>query len=64
MRDFANRVLAATPDELKQPALMYHARGIEQARVAEALGVSRRTVLYRLAEFTRRAMRMQEIAEA
>ena len=63
-RDFANRVLAATPDELKQPALMYHARGIEQARVAEALGVSRRTVLYRLAEFTRRAMRMQEIAEA
>ena len=63
-RDFANRVLAATPDELKQPALMYHARGIEQAKVAAALGVSRRTVLYRLAEFTRRAMRMQEIAEA
>ncbi|MDP2274532.1 MAG: sigma-70 family RNA polymerase sigma factor [Archangium sp.] len=63
-RDFANRLLAATPDELKQPALMYHARGIEQARVAEVLGVSRRTVLYRLAEFTRRAMRMHEIAKA
>lgn len=63
-RDFANRVLAATPDELKQPALMYHARGLEQAKVAAALGVSRRTVLYRLAEFTRCAMRMQEIAEA
>jgi RNA polymerase sigma-70 factor (ECF subfamily) len=63
-RDFANRLLAATPDELKAPAVMYHARGIEQARVAEVLGVSRRTVLYRLAEFTRRAMRMQEISEA
>jgi RNA polymerase sigma-70 factor, ECF subfamily len=63
-RDFANRLLAATPEELKAPAVMYHARGIEQASVAAALGVSRRTVLYRLAEFTRRAMRMQEIAEA
>lgn len=63
-RDFARRVLEATPDELKAPAVMYHARGLEQARVAEALGVSRRTVLYRLAEFTRRAVRFQEIAEA
>lgn len=63
-RDFAQRVLAATPDELKAPAVMYHAHGLEQARVAEALGVSRRTVLYRLAEFTRRAMRLHELAEA
>ena len=63
-RDFANRLLAATPEELKAPAVMYHARGIEQARVAEALGVSRRTVLYRLAEFTRRAMQLHEAAEA
>jgi RNA polymerase sigma-70 factor (ECF subfamily) len=62
-RDFANRVLAATPDELKQPAVMYHARGVEQSKVATALGVSRRTVLYRLAEFTRRAMHMNELAE-
>jgi RNA polymerase sigma-70 factor (ECF subfamily) len=61
-RDFANRLLAATPEELKAPAVMYHARGIEQSRVAAALGVSRRTVLYRLAEFTRRAMQMQEQA--
>jgi RNA polymerase sigma-70 factor (ECF subfamily) len=62
-RDFAHRVLAAAPEELKKPAIMYHARGIEQSKVATALGVSRRTVLYRLAEFTRRAMHMQEIAE-
>lgn len=62
-RDFANRVLAATPDELKQPAVMYHARGVEQSKVATALGVSRRTVLYRLAEFTRRAMHLNELAE-
>lgn len=62
-RDFASRVLAATPDEFKRPAIMYHARGIEQSKVATALGVSRRTVLYRLAEFTRRAMQMQQLAE-
>ena len=62
-RDFAQRLLAATPDELKAPAVMYHSRGIEQSKVAAELGVSRRTVLYRLAEFTRRAMRMQELAE-
>ena len=62
-RDFANRLMAAMPEALQAPAVMYHARGIEQSRVATALGVSRRTVLYRLAEFTRRAMKMQEIAE-
>ncbi|PZR13513.1 MAG: sigma-70 family RNA polymerase sigma factor [Archangium gephyra] len=62
--DFARRVIAKTPEALLAPAVMYHARGVEQARVAAALGVSRRTVLYRLAEFTQRAMRMQELAEA
>ncbi|MFT3709487.1 MAG: sigma-70 family RNA polymerase sigma factor [Archangium sp.] len=62
-RNFSEKLLAQTPEELKKPAMMYHARGIEQSKVASALGVSRRTVLYRLAEFTRRAMRMQELAE-
>jgi RNA polymerase sigma-70 factor (ECF subfamily) len=61
-RDFAQKVLASTPEELKAPAMMYHGKGIEQAKVAQALGVSRRTVLYRLAEFTRRAMKLHAIA--
>ena len=34
------------------------------ARLSEELGVSRRTVLYRLSEFTDRAMKMQRIVEA
>lgn len=63
-RDFAHRVLSSTPEELKAPAIMYHGKGIEQAKVAQALGVSRRTVLYRLAEFTRRAMKLNDLAEA
>jgi RNA polymerase sigma-70 factor (ECF subfamily) len=57
-RDFANKVLAKTPEEFKAPAMMYHGRGLEQSKVAELLGVSRRTVLYRLAEFTRRAVQL------
>jgi RNA polymerase sigma-70 factor, ECF subfamily len=63
-RDFASRVLAQAPAELLAPAVMYHGRGIEQAKVAQALGVSRRTVLYRLAEFTRRAVHFHTLAEA
>jgi RNA polymerase sigma-70 factor (ECF subfamily) len=62
--DFARRVLQSAPEELTAPAVMYHARGIEQSSVARALGVSRRTVLYRLAEFTRRAMHLHSLAEA
>lgn len=62
-RNFAQRVIDTTPEKLMAPAMLYHGKGIEQARVAEALGVSRRTVLYRLAAFARHAVRMQELAE-
>ena len=63
-RDFATRVLSDAPEELRAPAVLYHGRGIEQAKVAQALGVSRRTVLYRLAEFTRRVVHFHTLAEA
>lgn len=62
-KDFADHVLAETPDEEKTPAVLYHLRGMEQSKVAATLGVSRRTVLYRLSAFTRRAQRLQELAE-
>ncbi len=63
-RNFAARVLEETPETLKAPAMLYHGRGLEQSKVAEVLGCSRRTVLYRLAEFTRRAVSMHAAAEA
>jgi RNA polymerase sigma-70 factor (ECF subfamily) len=63
-KDFADRVLAETPDDEKTPAVLYHVRGMEQSKVATTLGVSRRTVLYRLAAFTRRARRLQALAES
>jgi RNA polymerase sigma-70 factor, ECF subfamily len=63
-RNFSARALEQAPEELRAPAMMYHGCGIEQAKVAEALGVSRRTVLYRLAEFTRQVMELNTLAEA
>lgn len=63
-RNFAAKVLESAPEELRAPAILYHGKGIEQAKVAAVLGVSRRTVLYRLAEFTRRVVKMNALAEA
>jgi RNA polymerase sigma-70 factor (ECF subfamily) len=63
-RNFAERVLANSPETLKTPAMLYHGKGMEQSKVAQTLGCSRRTVLYRLSEFTRRAMQFHEAVEA
>lgn len=63
-RNFAEKFLEQTPEALKAPAVLYHVKGMEQSKVAQALGVSRRTVLYRLAAFTENARRMHALAEA
>jgi RNA polymerase sigma-70 factor (ECF subfamily) len=63
-KNFAQKVLESAPEAIKAPAMLYHGKGMEQSKVAETLGCSRRTVLYRLSEFTRRAMKMHEAAEA
>ena len=39
-------------------AWLYHVDGLEQAEVAEILGISRRTVVNRLAEFQERGRRV------
>lgn len=57
-RDLTERLMESTPSHLKAPVLLYHVRGMEQAEVAKALGVSRRTVIYRLKEFADRARRL------
>lgn len=63
-KDFADRLMERQPDELKAPVMLYHVKGMEQSRVASWLGVSRRTVLYRLAEFAQRAKEFEELADA
>ncbi|MBI5548679.1 MAG: sigma-70 family RNA polymerase sigma factor [Deltaproteobacteria bacterium] len=47
--------LASVPAELAAPAVLYHLDELEQGKVAAILGVTRRTVINRLAEFARRA---------
>jgi RNA polymerase sigma-70 factor (ECF subfamily) len=63
-KNFAEKFLAETPETLKAPAVLYHLKGMEQSKVASALGVSRRTVLYRLAAFSENARRRFALAEA
>jgi RNA polymerase sigma-70 factor (ECF subfamily) len=63
-RNFANHVLDSAPELLRTPAMLYHGRGMDQSKVAATLGVSRRTVLYRLAAFSREAMKLNEAANA
>lgn len=63
-KDLTDRLMAGTPEQLKTPVMLFHVKGMEQAQIADALGVSRRTVLYRLSEFTERARAFVDEAEA
>ena len=50
-RDQAWHVITGVPEKLRTVAYLHHVDGLEQAEVARVLGISRRTVVYRLAEF-------------
>lgn len=54
-RDLALRLVMRSPENLRAPAILYYVDGLEQEKVAQALGISRRTVINRLAQFTERA---------
>lgn len=56
-RDACLRALGNVPEKLRAPALLYWVDGMEQAQIAAVLGVSRRTVINRLADFAERARR-------
>lgn len=51
-RDLAERIVARAPEKLRVVAWLHHVDGLDQADVARVLGISRRTVVNRLAEFT------------
>ena len=60
--DVANRVhmrwlMGRLPEKLRAPAWLQHVEGMEQQEIADLLGVSRRTVVYRLASFRRAVQR-------
>jgi RNA polymerase sigma-70 factor (ECF subfamily) len=50
-RDVAARIIRRSPEKLRTPAWLHHVDGLDQAEVARVLGISRRTVGNRLAEF-------------
>jgi RNA polymerase sigma-70 factor (ECF subfamily) len=54
-RDLAMRLVMRVPEKLRAPAVLYYVDGLEQEQVATVLGISRRTVINRLGEFTDRA---------
>jgi RNA polymerase sigma-70 factor, ECF subfamily len=46
------------PEKVRTVAWLYHVDGLEQAELAELLGISRRTVVNRLSEFQARARKL------
>src|SRR5262245_14867610 len=54
-RDLAARLIDRAPEKLRAPAYLHYVDGLDQSEVARVLGVSRRTVVYRLAEFAKNA---------
>jgi RNA polymerase sigma-70 factor (ECF subfamily) len=56
-RDLVLRILAQASAQTRQVAWLYHVDGLDQHEVAAVLGVSRRTVVTRLAELAEGAQR-------
>jgi RNA polymerase sigma-70 factor (ECF subfamily) len=54
----ARRIVERVPAPLRAVAWLYHVDGLEQAEVAQVLGISRRTVVNRLAAFGVRARKL------
>ena len=55
-RDLAARVIQRSPEKLRVVAWLHYVDGIDQGEVARVLGISRRTVATRIAEFRRLAL--------
>ena len=54
-RDTALRLVNRAPESLRAVAVLYYVDGLEQEQVAKTLGISRRTVINRLQDFTERS---------
>jgi RNA polymerase sigma-70 factor (ECF subfamily) len=59
-RQLVQRVVARVPEKLRAVAWLYHVDGMDQAEVADVLGISRRTVVNRLNAFREKARRQLE----
>lgn len=61
--DLARRLLARAPEKLRAPTWLHHVDGLDQGAVAEVLGISRGTVIRRLAAFEENARKFMARAE-
>jgi RNA polymerase sigma-70 factor (ECF subfamily) len=59
-RDLARKLVERAPEKLRDVAWLHHVDGIEQGEVARLLGISRRTVVNRLAEFADRSRKFAQ----
>ena len=59
-RDLVRRLLERAPEKLRAVAWLHHVDGIDQGEVARVLGISRRTVVSRLAEFAARSRKFAQ----
>jgi RNA polymerase sigma-70 factor, ECF subfamily len=50
-RDLVERIVKRSPEDVRAVAWLHHVDGMDQGEVARVLGISRRTVVNRLAEF-------------
>jgi RNA polymerase sigma-70 factor (ECF subfamily) len=55
-RDLAARLIRRSPESVRVVAWLHYVDGIDQGEVARVLGISRRTVASRVAEFRRLAL--------
>ena len=62
-QDLVCRLVRHLPEELAIAAWLYHVDGLEQGEIAEICGVSRRTVIARLARFNDQARAFIEMSE-
>lgn len=60
-KNLTERLMAQTPADVRATVELFHVRGLEQWQIAQALGVSLRTVLYRLARFQELAEQLAEV---
>jgi len=54
-RDLVAKIVRRSPEKLRATAWLHHVDGLDQGEVAMVLGISRRTVVNRLAEFASNA---------
>ncbi len=62
-RDLCALIVRRCPEKLRAVAWLHHVDGLDQNEVARVLGISRRTVQYRLAEFGENARKLVRRSE-